>query len=81
MKRKIRYILNLKLRNFYQLCSKTHFFRAHMKEKFGTDLRECKDKFSGDELKKALHNMRRRLDDPNIISANVVSAMLIAFRY
>ena len=51
-----------------------------MKEKFGTDLRECKDKFSGDELKKALHNMRRRLDDPNIISVTNINNMLLGFR-
>ena len=54
--------------------------RAHMKEKFETDLRECKDKFSGEELKTALHNMRRRLDDPNIISVTNINNMLLGFR-
>ena len=51
-----------------------------MKEKFGTDLRECKDKYSADELKQALHNMRRRLDDPNIISVTNINNMLLGFR-
>ena len=56
-----------------------------MRTKFLDDLDRIKEKKNGEnmkaELREDLRKMRRRLDDPNIISANVVSAMLIAFRY
>lgn len=51
-----------------------------MKEKFLADLKKLNEQKTGPELKEALHNIRKRLDDPNVLSGDVVLNMMFSFR-
>ncbi|KAK3098661.1 hypothetical protein FSP39_021712 [Pinctada imbricata] len=54
--------------------------RVHIKERFLNDLRKAREQYSGADLNKVLEAMRTRLDDPQLLSVEVILNMLISFR-
>ncbi|XP_050393455.1 mitogen-activated protein kinase kinase kinase 15 isoform X3 [Patella vulgata] len=56
------------------------FNRVHSKERFLKDLRKAITNLQGDELKEALAGMRRRLDDPQLLSVDIIVNMMISYR-
>lgn len=53
-----------------------------MREKFLSDLRMAREQYVNNiaELSKVLHNMRKRLDDPNVLSGEVVHSYMFSLR-
>ncbi|XP_055614714.1 mitogen-activated protein kinase kinase kinase 15 isoform X2 [Uranotaenia lowii] len=56
--------------------------KAHLREKFLSDLRSLRDQYAGnvEELQKMLRNMRRRLDDPHVLSKEVLQTYMLSLR-
>lgn len=53
-----------------------------MREKFLSDLRTARETYCNnrEELSKVLHNMRKRLDDPNVLSGEVMLSYMYSLR-
>ncbi|XP_055627970.1 mitogen-activated protein kinase kinase kinase 15 isoform X2 [Toxorhynchites rutilus septentrionalis] len=56
--------------------------KAHLREKFLADVRGLRDQFAGnvEELQKMLRNMRKRLDDPHVLSKEIVQTYMLSLR-
>ncbi|XP_018332070.1 mitogen-activated protein kinase kinase kinase 15 isoform X2 [Agrilus planipennis] len=54
--------------------------KLFLKEKFLDDLKKIRDSLTGSDLEEALQVMRRRLNDPHVLSGEVILNMLFCFR-
>lgn len=54
--------------------------KAHMKDKFVAELKKARQTLQGEKLEEQLEIFRRRLDDPNMLSIEIVHQMLISYR-
>ncbi|XP_053660184.1 mitogen-activated protein kinase kinase kinase 15 [Anopheles marshallii] len=56
--------------------------KAHLREKFLADLRSLRDQHAGnvEELQRMLRNMRKRLDDPHVLSKEIVQTYMLSLR-
>ncbi|KFB41958.1 AGAP000747-PB-like protein [Anopheles sinensis] len=56
--------------------------KAHLREKFLADLRSARDQHAGnvEELQRTLRNMRKRLDDPHVLSKEIVQTYMLSLR-
>ncbi|XP_050665102.1 mitogen-activated protein kinase kinase kinase 15 isoform X1 [Leptidea sinapis] len=70
--------LTLRLKNILQDVEVQT--KAHLQEKFLSDLRKARETYSGPDLANYLHAMRRRLDDPGVLSGDTILNLLISYR-
>ncbi|XP_045494707.1 mitogen-activated protein kinase kinase kinase 15 [Colias croceus] len=70
--------LTLRLKNILQDVEVQT--KAHLQEKFLSDLRKARETYTGLELSNYLHAMRRRLDDPGVLSGDTILNLLISYR-
>lgn len=54
--------------------------KAHLKDKFLADLRAIRELTEIDEQKEKLRNMRKRLDDPHVLSGEVFQSYMYSLR-
>ncbi|XP_050305301.1 mitogen-activated protein kinase kinase kinase 15 isoform X2 [Anthonomus grandis grandis] len=54
--------------------------KTYMKERFLADLKKINELKSGTERKEALKKIKKRLDDPNVLSGETIVDLLLSFR-
>ena len=56
--------------------------KKHMRERFKEDLRNAREQFSNntEEMKQILRKMRKRLDDPNVMSGEIFQLFMSSLR-
>lgn len=56
--------------------------KVHMRDKFLNDLRSAREQYAGNsaKLSEKLHTMRKRLDDPNVLSGDVMHSFMCSLR-